>query len=113
MTTRLAAVDPVGCACTDCITGYSVPLDELNVKQVIKLYCGRLDNRTSVEKPVDIAVSIVNVKRYPDGGQGGTVSTARLFLIDGRVFDVTKTMQAGDLDCGCDGDCDCECVDLD
>lgn len=39
-------VDPVGCGCTDCLTGYSVPLDQASNRILHKMVCGKVQNAT-------------------------------------------------------------------
>lgn len=108
---RVMAVDPIGCGCTNCIVGRSRPVDELNLKQVIKLHFGKLDNRTS-GFIVDINVTLIDMMTMPDGKVCGTVAAAT--LISGypggakQTWDVTAIMQRGDLCCDCVGDCDCD-----
>lgn len=44
------AIDPPGCACTDCITGRSVPLDLATEEQVDLMCDERLADRTGMSE---------------------------------------------------------------
>jgi hypothetical protein len=43
----LRALDPRGCGCTDCLVGYSLPLDCAGAEQIMAMLRDRLINRTS------------------------------------------------------------------
>ncbi|MCX4821604.1 hypothetical protein OG883_17245 [Streptomyces sp. NBC_01142] len=43
---RLIAVDPIGCGCTECMAGGYVPLNRANAAHVAALLTGRLRNHT-------------------------------------------------------------------
>jgi hypothetical protein len=44
---KAIAIDPVGCGCTECLTGEYVPLDRATPKQVKKMIKGKLRDHTS------------------------------------------------------------------
>lgn len=50
-------VDPPGCGCTDCLTGYSIPLDRADAKTVKRLVEGKLRNSTSTPLVMQTTVS--------------------------------------------------------
>lgn len=115
--TRLMAVDPEGCGCTDCLTGYSVPSDKLTTRWAIKLHFSKLIDRTSGFK-TDLNVTLIDVRTLPNDRSGGTVAAATLVGGYGdatpsqrQTWDVTEIMQCGDLCCDCVGDCDCDDVE--
>lgn len=39
-------IDPSHCGCTDCLTGYSVPLSDATEKDLKRLYAGKVINAT-------------------------------------------------------------------
>lgn len=45
----IARLDPPGCGCTDCITGYSRPLNAATEQEIDDLLCGRLADATGVD----------------------------------------------------------------
>lgn len=47
---KVQRIDPVGCACTECLTGYSVPVDEASQKLLKKLQKGKLINATGYDR---------------------------------------------------------------
>jgi len=48
MLEKLQRLDPPDCGCTDCITGYSKPVDETSQKELKKLHKGKLQNATGM-----------------------------------------------------------------
>ena len=45
---RLSRIDPPDCSCTDCITGYSKPIDQASPDEVDRLMNGELDDASSM-----------------------------------------------------------------
>ena len=43
---KVIQIDPVGCGCTECLTGLYVPLNRATRKQVLKMLRGKLRNAT-------------------------------------------------------------------
>lgn len=43
---RAHRIDPAGCGCTDCLTGYSVPLDQASPWDLLRLVRGEAANAT-------------------------------------------------------------------
>lgn len=43
---RAHRIDPAGCGCTDCLTGYSVPLDQATDQDLLRLVRGEAANAT-------------------------------------------------------------------
>lgn len=46
MTGPVNRIDPDGCACSDCLTGYSVPLDLATAEDLWRLVQGTASNAT-------------------------------------------------------------------
>jgi len=44
MSEKLTRIDPEGCGCTDCGSGYSMPINYCSQKELKKLKKGKLDN---------------------------------------------------------------------
>lgn len=44
---RPVAIDPVDCGCTECLTGFYVPLRSATAEQLIAMFAGELDDHTS------------------------------------------------------------------
>lgn len=55
--TELTRVDPEGCGCTDCIVGYSKPIDTCTQEQLVMLHFGVLTNASGCEVTAEITVS--------------------------------------------------------
>lgn len=45
--TRLLAIDPRGCGCTECLTGEYVPIDEADAEQIRQLMLGRIADHSN------------------------------------------------------------------
>lgn len=45
---KVIQVDPIGCGCTECITGLYVPLDAASDEQLFDLTMGKLSNATGM-----------------------------------------------------------------
>ena len=45
---KLNRIDPPDCGCTDCLTGYSEPANEVSQKELKKLFKGKLRNATGM-----------------------------------------------------------------
>jgi hypothetical protein len=56
MTVR--AIDPPGCGCTDCLIGWSVPLDRASSTQVADMIARHLLNRTSTDMTITTTVTV-------------------------------------------------------
>ncbi|MEU3904214.1 hypothetical protein AB0F20_10380 [Streptomyces goshikiensis] len=52
------AVDPAGCACTECITGQYVPLDRATEPHIAALLAGRLANHTGAAFRVTVVYAL-------------------------------------------------------
>ena len=59
-------VDPPSCCCTDCITGYSVPLGQASWETVKAMMAGDLQDATGTELDVSILVSPAGQRSWPD-----------------------------------------------
>jgi hypothetical protein len=46
---RVTAIDPIGCGCTECLTGEYVPLEEATDEQVRRMVNGVIRDHTGVE----------------------------------------------------------------
>lgn len=46
--TRVLQIDPIGCGCTECLTGLYVPLDAATDNQLLDMVMGKLGNATSM-----------------------------------------------------------------
>ena len=62
-------IDPVGCGCTDCLTGYSKPLDRATDDQVRAMFSGKLIDATSNTFEVTVT------REYKDGEFGPKTTT--------------------------------------
>lgn len=51
-------VDPIGCGCTDCLIGDSVPLDSASDAQITDLFAGRLHDRSSATFRVTVVLTV-------------------------------------------------------
>ena len=49
---KLKRIDPKGCGCTDCIIGYSKPIDLCSDEELKKLYLGLIYNASDCELKV-------------------------------------------------------------
>lgn len=61
------AVDPPGCACTECITGQYRPLDRATPQDIAALLRGQLRNHTGAALRVTVVYAL---------SPGGTLATA-------------------------------------
>ncbi|MEV6957220.1 hypothetical protein [Streptomyces sp. NPDC051183] len=52
------AVDPPGCACTECVTGQHVPLDQATPHDMAALLGGRLRNNTGAALRVTVVYAL-------------------------------------------------------
>ncbi len=52
MSEKLKRTDPINCKCTDCIIGYSKPLDYCDNDDLKKLHKGKLQNAAGVKVTV-------------------------------------------------------------
>jgi hypothetical protein len=52
------AVDPAGCACTECLTGEYVPLDQADRQHVADMLLGKIGNHCSVPAEIEVTVGI-------------------------------------------------------
>ena len=50
-------IDPPGCACTNCITGRSRPLDQADREDIRRLAVGAVQDATSVELDFELTVT--------------------------------------------------------
>lgn len=92
--TKVLAIDPVGCGCTECLTGEYVPLESATKEQALAVLRGELANNTDHEPEVDMRLRDLRV--LPNGLVGGTPASAILWL--GRYsWDVTQDALEGDL----------------
>ncbi len=57
---ELRRIDPKGCGCTDCITGYSKPIDECTQEQLYLMHLGIFDNASGEETVITTIVTIVS-----------------------------------------------------
>ncbi|KQO98132.1 hypothetical protein [Leifsonia sp. Leaf264] len=57
---ELLAIDPVGCGCTECITGEYVPLDEASFDQIDLMLAGVLADNTGATKE-QLAAALVKL----------------------------------------------------
>lgn len=62
----LARIDPPECGCTDCLTGYSVPLDRATVLEVDRMLAGVYQNATGY-KDEDFHVRETITITWPGG----------------------------------------------
>lgn len=46
---ELFRLDPPGCGCTDCLTGYSKPLNEASDPEITLLHLDMIDDATGVD----------------------------------------------------------------
>lgn len=46
---KLKRIDPKGCGCTDCITGYSKPIDFCDKSELAMLFVGELYNASGCD----------------------------------------------------------------
>lgn len=53
------AVDPIGCGCTECITGLYIPLDQIDDEMLVGLLNGEMANNTSITFTVTKSCSLV------------------------------------------------------
>jgi hypothetical protein len=60
-------VDPPGCGCTDCLTGYSVPLNLATWQTVKAMVGGDVQDATSTELDVMVVVTPANERGWKDG----------------------------------------------
>lgn len=51
-------IDPDNCGCTDCLTGYSVPLSQATIDQVTGMLAGRLINATGQTFTIEVVTTI-------------------------------------------------------
>ncbi|MFJ9521280.1 hypothetical protein ACIRPK_23895 [Kitasatospora sp. NPDC101801] len=58
MSTRLLAIDPADCGCTECIIGEYVPLRYATADQIVRLLKGELGNNTFTEFTVEVKWSL-------------------------------------------------------
>lgn len=49
MSKRPIAIDPVGCGCTECITGEYMPLDLAGFWELRRLLNGKIGNNTGID----------------------------------------------------------------
>jgi hypothetical protein len=53
---NIRRIDPVGCICTDCLTGHSVPLsDDVPQDLIVDMINGRVQNATSAHWTLDLS----------------------------------------------------------
>lgn len=64
--TKPQRVDPPSCGCTDCITGYSVPLDLATWETVKALVHGDVQDATSTELDVMVVVTPADQRTWSD-----------------------------------------------
>ncbi len=65
MTGRPNRIDPYGCGCTDCIVGWSKPLEAATDAEVLLMLRGGVDNATGYTAD-QFAVSVVTTLVRPE-----------------------------------------------
>ena len=56
---ELKRIDPVDCGCTDCIIGYSKPIDCCTESELVRLHFGLLQNASGCKIKVKVEVSYI------------------------------------------------------
>lgn len=65
--TRICRVDPLWCACDDCLDGRSVPLDQADWQTVKRMLAGDIEDATGTELDVRTTVTIAAQRGWDDG----------------------------------------------
>ncbi|WP_067830322.1 hypothetical protein [Actinomadura kijaniata] len=76
--TPLRAIDPVGCGCTECLTGEYRPLDRATADEIVALLTGKLANNlhSGTTLALTVTTEVTSPYQRPGSAPAATTVTA-------------------------------------